>query len=814
MRRSRLLAVLFAIAMALHALPRPAAAAWPHDARVNVSLAGPGTDQEMGAVLADGSGGAFFAWTDKRGGAEDVYLQHVTVAGVIAPGWPATGLQVCTTVSRKLEPQLVADGAGGVLVVWTDYRGGPSNGDIFAARVNGDGSRAAGFPAGGLQLVVTGLPDHPDWRPRACTDGAGGALVAWESIYSPTDTDIYGAHVTAAGVLAFAGTLDYTPADCRRVSVAEDGVGGFFAAYQDSSVAGIKVFGIHANGAGVALQGPQTLTTAPYSGSKRSPRLAADGAGGCFAVWLDNSYVSSRNDVVLRRFGPTMAVQPPWYDFGPNTSSGVVSPSVDDPGPPIPDGLGGFWLAWKSSALAGNITLAHVLAGSMAPLLTDLAISPASYTPWVALVSDGAGGVILAGSGMGGPAVMRFTASGALASAWPYDGTIFTFLTSDFCMAAGDGAHGVILGWSDYRNTMFVPSGYTVYAQRVDRFGTLGNAEPTIVSVKDAPKDQGGHVRIVWNASYLDSDPTYGVGSYWIWRQTPAAAAQAAVRAGGRWASGSESADAAGVLPGRVFRPSSAQGYAWEYVASQAANASAQYSYVAPTTLDSTGSGNPRTIFMVEAHAAYGIAFWSSAADSGYSVDNIPPVTPAPFVGQYAAGTSHLHWDRNTEPDLAGYRLYRGTSTAFTPGQSNLLSAQPDTGYADASGTPYVYKLKAIDVHGNQSPAAVVVPAGTAGVDPQALPSELAFATPSPNPVGEATTMRFALPQPSAVRLSVYDPAGRVVAELARGESTAGEHSVTWNLHDARGRRVDAGLYFVRLDVAGRSLVRRLAVVH
>ena len=58
---------------------------------------------------------------------------------------------------------------------------------------------------------------------------------------------------------------------------------------------------------------------------------------------------------------------------------------------------------------------------------------------------------------------------------------------------------------------------------------------------------------------------------------------------------------------------------------------------------------------MVEARATTALSSprWFSAPDSGYSVDNLPPAVPAPFTGQYVAGTASLHWNRNLEADLA-----------------------------------------------------------------------------------------------------------------------------------------------------------------
>jgi hypothetical protein len=98
--------------------------------------------------------------------------------------------------------------------------------------------------------------------------------------------------------------------------------------------------------------------------------------------------------------------------------------------------------------------------------------------------------------------------------------------------------------------------------------------------------------------------------------------------------------------------------------------------------------------------------------DSGYSVDNLAPPMPTPFAATYMPSSTELHWGTSQAPDLREFRLYRGLSLDFVPGPANLVIATRDTGYVDPARTPYVYKLGAVDIHGNQSRFAVVTPNG------------------------------------------------------------------------------------------------------
>jgi hypothetical protein len=73
-----------------------------------------------------------------------------------------------------------------------------------------------------------------------------------------------------------------------------------------------------------------------------------------------------------------------------------------------------------------------------------------------------------------------------------------------------------------------------------------------------------------------------------------------------------------------------------------------------------------------------------------------------------------------------------------------------------------------------------------------------------PNPFRAATTIRWTLGEPLAVRLTVHDAAGREVARLLDGAATAGDHSLAWDGRDARGASVRSGVYFYRLQAGTR----------
>ena len=90
-------------------------------------------------------------------------------------------------------------------------------------------------------------------------------------------------------------------------------------------------------------------------------------------------------------------------------------------------------------------------------------------------------------------------------------------------------------------------------------------------------------------------------------------------------------------------------------------------------------------------------------------------------------------------------------------------------------------------------------------------PAELTLGAVVPNPTRGAVQMRFGLPSPTSVRVSIIDLQGRELAVLADGEYPAGWHTAVWDGRTAHDR-AGAGLYFVRYCGAGHALMRKFVV--
>ena len=83
----------------------------------------------------------------------------------------------------------------------------------------------------------------------------------------------------------------------------------------------------------------------------------------------------------------------------------------------------------------------------------------------------------------------------------------------------------------------------------------------------------------------------------------------------------------------------------------------------------------------------------------------------------------------------------------------------------------------------------------------------------SPNPAAGAATVRFTLPAPAWVTLTIYDVRGRIVRTMLDGISSGGAHDVRWDGLDGEGRRVGSGVYFARLATSGRATQKKITLL-
>jgi len=114
---------------------------------------------------------------------------------------------------------------------------------------------------------------------------------------------------------------------------------------------------------------------------------------------------------------------------------------------------------------------------------------------------------------------------------------------------------------------------------------------------------------------------------------------------------------------------------------------------------------------------------------------------------------------------------------------------------------------------GNDTATSSVEVFPSAGIEEgKSLPAVFSLDKVLPNPTGGVTNVRYGLPKPTAVNLSVYSAAGTLVRTIAASTKNPGWYMAVWDGNDLRGRKVSTGVYLVRLEAGEFTSTRKLIV--
>ena len=310
-------------------------------------------DKESPSIAQAGNDEYIVAWQDARGIDTDIYAQKVSSGGVLL--WDEAGLPVSAEAGTQEAPVTLADGEGGVIVVWIDSRGAGK--DIYAQRIDGDGTPL--WTSGGIPLCAA-VGDQGGLK--IVTDGAGGVIAVWQDGRG-ADLDIYAQRVSANGSILW--STDGSPvcavtADQSLPTAVPDGSGGVIAAWSDLRGAGADIMAQRLDATGTELwhAGGIPLCTSP--GDQTIPYTAVDGAGGAIVTWQDERGESP--DIHAQRISASGGII--WDENGVvvcNAPGEQLSPKI------APDGVGGAFMPWEDIRSGETDIYVQRLTGSGRP---------------------------------------------------------------------------------------------------------------------------------------------------------------------------------------------------------------------------------------------------------------------------------------------------------------------------------------------------------------------------------------------------------------------------------------------------------------
>lgn len=473
MHSLRELSASLALTLAVLSVADLASAAWPPN---GVKICDATQGQVNPTITADGAGGAMIAWQDYRyGWGASLLGNRLDSDGGLLWGSPSYGVGIAESPYWKDDPRLTATGAGTAIISYSDGKDGGVYHDIYVNCLNPSGVCLWGHDGTALCTAA----DH-QWNPVPVSDGAGGAVVAWADLRNGSHADIYARRVNAAGVPQWTanGVGLCTAANGQwRPMIATDGSGGAVVAWHDYRTGtNLDIYARRVTSAGAAQWTSNGVPICTASGNQDSCAIVSDGSGGAIIVWRDRRSGTSL-DLYAQHVSSTGSVL--W------TTNGVaVCTAAGDQNTPVAvaDGAGGAIIAWPDRRGGVNWKLyAQRISVSGAPTWgTDgIALCPTSgdqFDPTI--IPDGAGGVVIAWvdtrSGSDRDVyVQRLDGSGA--RQWASQAVPICVAPRDqeAPTLQGDGGGGAFLVWQDERVNGLSTD---IYAQHVSGAGVVAGS--------------------------------------------------------------------------------------------------------------------------------------------------------------------------------------------------------------------------------------------------------------------------------------------------------------------------------------------------
>jgi len=244
-----------------------------------------GTQRKM-RIVDDLDGGCIIVWDEYRP-THGIFCMHIMRNGEIDQRWRDNGEPLGRNRGVQGIPSVCSDGRDGVIITWREYTDARDN-KIWAQRVTPSGEFLWG---GGAGIIVSRMNGEYH-SPEICSDGNGGAFIAWEfrRSWRDLDKDIFAHHINSEGELLWEGDgeelcrTNDSQRRCRIISSEDNKAIISWLARSDGDDNGyiytIKIGGEDritkewGDGRGVLLSNIENYRT--------NPRTASDGAGGAF----------------------------------------------------------------------------------------------------------------------------------------------------------------------------------------------------------------------------------------------------------------------------------------------------------------------------------------------------------------------------------------------------------------------------------------------------------------------------------------------------------------------------------------------------
>ena len=189
----------------------------------------------------------------------------------------------------------------------------------------------------------------------------------------------------------------------------------------------------------------------------------------------------------------------------------------------------------------------------------------------------------------------------------------------------------------------------------------------------------------------------------------------------------------------------------------------------------------------------------SNVARRDWAVDAAPPSAPSGVKARRGAKSVHLEWSPNSEPDLAGYRVYRSTTSGgpFTIVSPALVTDMRfDDKEPPADATDIYYRVSAVSASGTEGAQSEAVDASMTSA---ATAAQVQVQGGYPNPSRLSSLVHIPIVVAAGgvqgAHVEILDSGNHRVRRIDLGDLAAGSQEVVWDGRNDAGRVCAPGVY-------------------
>ena len=621
---------------------------------------------------------------------KNLFLLLILALASVQAQWsndPNINNPICTNNSSQGDPVICSDGSGGAIIAWADHRN--TNLTIYAQRI--DSAGVIRWPIDGL-LVCSDTVVRTE--PKIVSDGYGGAIVVWVDFRNGfPNYDIYAQRINSNG--DFLWNPDGVPVCSApeyqmRPKIASDGDGGAIIAWIDHRGLYLDIYAQRINENGEVQWTTNGVLVSSAQNFKANHTIACDGNEGALITWFVQY---SGYDILAQRIDSSGTIL--WSSTGTLVCDGSIQ-TTEPVSQIVSDGNGGAIISWSDSR---NV-------------YTDIYAQKVSSSGTIQWQTNGIPVCINVGEQYGSSII-------------------------------SDDSGGAIITWVDSR---FTEGG--IFAQRVDPFGVL-KWSPNGVWVFSN--------NIIQDIPAICSDGAGGaiIAICDLWHTYP---------------------------DGNLFtqRINSEGELLWpEYGVNVSTAPDVQF-YPAIVT-----DGIEGAIITWMDNRSYNYDIYASRVDKDGKLGGPVPVELVSFNADVNNECVTLAWLTATETNNKGFEIERSQMSnvksqmdwcriGFVEGKGTTTEIQSYSFTDKPEPDNYKYRLRQVDYNGTFEYSYEV----TVEI---ILPSLFKLEQNYPNPFNPSTTFRYSIPTQSKVVIKVFDVLGNEIETLVNEEKPFGIYELTWS---------------------------------